>query len=161
MNMLRGDGVGSMEALPGSWCVLGVRGFGFGCNWRPGADSYRVPHGFRVGTRRLSEFHACMKYLVRTAGERREVDERVETLPYDSAIQPAFRIFNAHEYNCVRNNFLRAGFDRHGSGDDWCALWTKHLKDEEYMRMSPFQKVGTPRAEATGRDRGDVEPSGV
>ena len=102
-----------------------------------------------------------MKYLVRTAGERREVDERVETLPYDSAIQPAFRIVNAHEYNCVRNTFLRAGFDRHGSGDDWCALWTKHLKDEEYMRMSPFQKVRTLPAEATGRDGGDVEPSGV
>jgi hypothetical protein len=64
----------------------------------------------------------------------------VETLPESSAMTPHFRIYNTHEYNCVRNNFYRAGFVRE-LGDEWCALWTKHLRDEEYASMSPFQKV--------------------
>ena len=54
------------------------------------------------------------------SGERREESDLVEALPADTALVPTFRVFNAHEYNCVRNNFLRAGFLRQHSGDEWC-----------------------------------------
>ncbi len=58
--------------------------------------------------------------LLPCPGERREETDLVEALDSDSALVPSFRVFNAHEYNCVRNNFLRAGFLRQHTGDEWC-----------------------------------------
>ena len=55
---------------------------------------------------------------------------------------PKFTITsNVHEYNCVKSSFFRAGFLRDDVDDDWCAMWTKHLKEEDYARMNPYQKV--------------------
>ena len=45
-----------------------------------------------------------------------------------------------HEYNCVRNAFLRAGFKR-TNGSGWNALWAKHLTEEQFLRMTPYQKA--------------------
>ena len=47
---------------------------------------------------------------------------------------------NVHEYNCVRNAFLRAGFKRTTSSG-WNGLWAKHLTEDEFLRLTPYQKV--------------------
>lgn len=57
---------------------------------------------------------------------------------------PRFTITsNVHEYNCVKSSFYRAGFVRDDVSDGWCAMWTKHLKEDEYAKMNPYQKVRT------------------
>jgi len=65
----------------------------------------------------------------------------VKELPASSKRSVRFKISdNVHEYNCVRNAFLRAGFKR-VSGWSWNICWAKHLREEEFLRMTPFQKV--------------------
>lgn len=73
-------------------------------------------------------------------GERRAVSEPTRRLPDGSRRRMRFRIANAHEYNCVRNALLRAGFER-TEGESWNMLWSRHLRADEYQRLNPYQKV--------------------
>lgn len=50
-----------------------------------------------------------------------------------------FKISVVHEYNAVRNAWTRNGFAK-GNGNNWNALWSCHLKEEELARLNPFQK---------------------
>eukprot|EP01138_Halocafeteria_seosinensis_P003705 gb/GECG01003788.1/.p1 GENE.gb/GECG01003788.1/~~gb/GECG01003788.1/.p1 ORF type:complete len:1015 (+),score=117.37 gb/GECG01003788.1/:1-3045(+) len=66
-------------------------------------------------------------------------------------LQVKFKISVVHEYNAVRNAWTRNGFTR-GSGKNWNALWSCHLKEDELARLNPFQKVNHfPGTWAIGR----------
>lgn len=71
----------------------------------------------------------------------RQLPKGVKQLPAESRKQLHFRFHDSvHEYNCVRNAFLRAGMLR-TDGSNWNALWSKHLTEAEFLRLNPHQKV--------------------
>jgi hypothetical protein len=45
-----------------------------------------------------------------------------------------------HEYNCVKNAFVRGGFGR-VRGNAWLGLWARPLSEDEFIAMNPYQKV--------------------
>lgn len=47
---------------------------------------------------------------------------------------------DCHEYNCVRNAWLRAGFQR-VKGTNWHAYWGKHLSEDGFRKLQPYQRV--------------------
>lgn len=84
--------------------------------------------------------------------KRNMAESSLAVLAATSRRVPVFKISEAvHEYNCVRNAFLRAGFKR-TTGSGWNVLWGRHLKEEEFMRLNPYQKVNHfPGTWALGR----------
>ena len=72
-------------------------------------------------------------------------------IPTTSKRKLFFRIWGVHEYNCVRNALLRAGF-RRTEGDEWNFAWAKHLSPDVVVRLTPFQKCNHwPGSWAIGR----------
>ena len=49
----------------------------------------------------------------------------------------------SHEYNCVRNPLLRAGF-RRTRGGTWNFRWGPHLSEADYQAMNPYQASPLP-----------------
>lgn len=57
----------------------------------------------------------------------------------DRSLVVRFKIAEgSHEYNCVRNPLLRAGF-RRTRGSTWNFRWGPHLSEADYQAMNPYQ----------------------